>query len=63
MTRLQDKYEHLLLDAMDHDQKPYETYDDWMMRIGVNEADDDAGVYGDDCPSWSDADIRPLPLE
>lgn len=30
----------------------YESYSEWLERIGVNETDDDKGMYGDEEVSW-----------
>ena len=38
---------------MDEDSsKTYEGYQEWLDRIGYNEAEDDAGTYGDENPIW-----------
>jgi len=48
MHRLKDFYNHKIQDI----SYSYETYEEWLTRIGVSEEEDDRGVYGDDEPTW-----------
>lgn len=48
MTRLRDRYEHLI------QENDFEgpTFSEWLSKNNLSERDDDKGLYGDENPTW-----------
>jgi len=54
MTRLQKFYDKTARAITDcyTDDTTVEPFGEWLERIGVTEAEDAAGAYGDEDPTW-----------
>ena len=65
MTRLKDFYNKEIQNLTDCWTLPIipEAYCNWLERIGVTEADDDKGFYGDEEPTWYDTPPEADPEE